>query len=69
MVQFSVPEPMMRTEPPMGPWQDIAIDLMGPIPTGESLLVAVDYYSRFYEVVLMRSTITQKVIAATESIR
>ena len=31
------PELMKRVEPPTGPWQDIAIDLMGPLPTGESL--------------------------------
>ncbi|PFX23411.1 Transposon Ty3-I Gag-Pol polyprotein [Stylophora pistillata] len=48
--QFQVPEPMKRVKPPTGPWQDIAIDLKGPLPTGESLLVVVDYYSRFYEV-------------------
>lgn len=38
-----VPEPMKRVEPPTGPWQDKAIDLMGPLPTEESLLVVVDY--------------------------
>ena len=41
-------EPMKRVEPPTGPWQDIAIDLMGPLPTGESLFVVVDYFSLFY---------------------
>ena len=45
--KFQVPEPMKRVKPPTGPWQDIAIDLMGPLHTGESLLVVVDYYSRF----------------------
>ena len=48
--EFQVAEPMKRVKPPTGPWQDIAIDLMGPLPTGESLLVVVDYYSRLYEV-------------------
>lgn len=38
-----VPEPMKRVEPPTGPWQDKAIDLTGPLPTEESLLVVVDY--------------------------
>ena len=61
---YLAPEPMQRTEPPTGPWQDIAIDLMGPMPTGESLLVVVDYYSRYFEVVTMRSTTAQKVITA-----
>ena len=45
--KFQVPEPMKRVKPPTGPWQDIAIDLMGPLHTGESLLVVVGYYSRF----------------------
>ena len=61
-------ETMQRTEPPTGPWQDLAADLMGPLPTGENLLVVVDYYSRYYEVVMMRSTTTPKIIAALEEI-
>ena len=44
-------DPMSRIKPPTGPWQD----MMGPLPTGESSLVVVDYYSRFYEVEIMRS--------------
>ena len=51
-----------RVKPPTGPWQDIAIDLMGPPPTGESLLVVVDYYSRFYEVAIMNSTAAKRVV-------
>ena len=35
---------------------------MGPLPSGHSLLVIVDYYSRFYEVEVMQSTTTEKVI-------
>ena len=60
--EFQVPEPMKRVKPPTGPWQDIAIDLMGPLPTGESLLVVVDYYSRFYEVAIMCSTAAKRVM-------
>ena len=60
--EFQVPEPMKRVKPPTGPWQDIAIDLMGPLPTGESLLVVVDYYSRFYEVAIMCSTAAKRVV-------
>ena len=62
--QLSPPEPMQRTEPPAGPWQDVAIYIMGPLPTGENLLVIVDYYSRFFEVVIMQSTTTEKIIGA-----
>ena len=38
------------------PWQDCAADLLGPLPTGESILVVVDYYSRFLEVAILKST-------------
>ena len=35
---------------------------MGPIPSGENLLVVVDYFSRYYEVVVMRLTTTPKIV-------
>ena len=41
--ELCAPEPMQRIESPTGPWQDVAVDLMGPLPTGESLLFVVDY--------------------------
>ena len=48
----------------MGPWQDIALDLMGPLPTRESLLVVVDYYSRYFDVEIMQSNTTEKITNA-----
>ena len=66
--QYSPPEPMQGIEPPTGPWQGLAADLMGPMPGGENLLVVVDYYSRYYEVVVMRSTTSPKIIAALTEI-
>ena len=39
-----------------------AVDLMGPLPSGHSLLVIVNYYSRFYEVEVIQSTTAEKVI-------
>lgn len=59
---------MKRTQMPTGPWQDVAVDLMGPMPTGENLLVVVDYYSRYYEVVVMHSTTSEKIITALNDI-
>ena len=56
------PEPIRSTSLPDGPWQDLAVDLMGPLPSGHSLLVIVDYYGRFYEVEVMQSTTTEKII-------
>jgi transposase InsO family protein len=61
---YSPPEPMQRVEPPTGPWQDLAIDLLGPLPNGENILVVVDYYSRYYEIAIMRSTTARKVVEA-----
>ena len=55
---------MSREQPPTGPWQDVAIDVLGPLPFGGSLLVVVDYYSRFFEVVIMHSITSQKMIEA-----
>ena len=55
---------MQRVEPPTGPWQDIAIDAIGPLPSGENLLIVVDYYSRFFEVVIMHSITSRKMIEA-----
>ncbi|KXJ74916.1 hypothetical protein RP20_CCG012722 [Aedes albopictus] len=47
------PVPMSRRDLPTKPWVDIAIDFMGPLPTGEYLLVVIDYYSRYKEVEIM----------------
>ena len=62
------PEPIKSTPLPSGPWQDLAIDLLGPLPSGESVLVIVDYFSRYYEVEVMRSTTSEKVIKCLEKV-
>ena len=61
---FNPPEPMSRVLPPGAPWQDCGADLLGPLPTGESILVVIDYYSRFLEVAILKSTTSAKVIEA-----
>ena len=40
------PEAIRTTHLPTGPWRDWAIDLFGPLPTGESILVVVDLKPR-----------------------
>ena len=55
-------KPIRSTSLPDGPWQDLAVDLMGPLPSGLSLLVIVDYYGRVYEAEVMQSTTTEKII-------
>ena len=64
----SPPEPIRSTALPTGPWRDLAIDFLGPLPTGESILIVVDYYSRYYEIDIMRSTVASKVISSLEEI-
>ena len=51
--------PMMRIELPTQPWQDLAVDLLGSLPTGEYLLVVVDYFNRFFEVAVSKSVTWQ----------
>lgn len=50
----SAPEPMKRTQLPSKPWQHLAIDFCGPLPSGHNLFVIVDYYSRYVEVEVMK---------------
>ncbi|XP_055634146.1 uncharacterized protein K02A2.6-like [Toxorhynchites rutilus septentrionalis] len=56
------PEPLVRKELPTQPWQQIAIDFLGPLPEGESLLVIIDYYSRYPEVIEVNSITTTSTI-------
>ena len=59
------PEPLKRTELYSGPWQHISAALMMPsLPSGDHLLVVVDYYSRYMEVEVLKSTTANKVIAS-----
>lgn len=48
------PEPLTRTKLPDKAWMDLAIDFVGPLPSGHNLLVIIDYFSRFTEVIIMR---------------
>ena len=51
MVGLPTPlELLKHTEFPTQPWQGLAADLMGPLPSGEYVFVVVDYYSHYFEV-------------------
>jgi len=54
---------MARTQLPDGPWQDLAIDYLGPLPTWEYLFAAVHYHSRWCEVDITKS------LTAEQSVR
>ena len=62
------PEPIKPNPSPRGPGQELAVDLLGPLPYGDSALVVVDYFSRFYEIGVMRSTTSEKIIERLEEI-
>lgn len=61
---LGVPEPLHRTKMPMMPWIDIAVDFMGPLPSGHNLLVLVDYFSRFTEAIVMKQITAKRTIQA-----
>ena len=53
------------------PWQDLAADLLGPLLTGDYLLVVVvvvDYFSRFFEVTVTMSVTASKVTSCLENV-
>ncbi|XP_055522682.1 uncharacterized protein K02A2.6-like [Wyeomyia smithii] len=64
----NVPEPMTRRDLPSGPWEDVALDYLGPLPEGQYLLVVIDYYSRFFEVCEMTSISAESTIAELTAI-
>ena len=66
--QPAAPESMIRTELPTRPWQELACDLLGPLPSGDYLFVVVDYFSRYFEVAIMKSVISANIIASLEKI-
>ena len=56
-----LPRPVKPTPMPQRPWEDLALDILGPLPSGENLLVLVDYHRRWIEVDVVRAT-TSKII-------
>ena len=55
-------EPIRPTLLPSGPWQDLALGLLGPLPSGESTLVVMDYFSRYYKVEVVCSKTSKTII-------
>ena len=58
-------EPHFRVVPPSGPWKDCTINLLGPLSTDDSILVIVDYFSCFFEIAILKSVTSNKIICAS----
>ncbi|KAK7105707.1 hypothetical protein V1264_012941 [Littorina saxatilis] len=66
--QPCVPEPMTRTKFPDGPWEDLSLDILGPLPTGHNLVVIVDYFTRYFEVMIVKTVTSEQIIKGLEQI-
>ena len=60
VAQPTRPEPIKRTEFPNAPWQHLACDLLGPLPSADFIFAAVDY-SRFFELEFTKSMTAGKI--------
>ncbi|CAH3033439.1 unnamed protein product, partial [Pocillopora meandrina] len=59
--KYSASEPMVQAYPPSGPWQDCTADILGPLSSGENLVLLLQFYdSRYFEVVILKSTTSTK---------
>ena len=55
--------PLTMTNMPTTPWSTVAVDLKGPLPSGETLLVVIDYHSRYPDVQVIRNTSSESIIS------
>lgn len=63
LVTKNMPPPPVKPTPlPEQPWQALELDLLGPLPTGEHLLVLVNYYSQWIEVDITQSTSSKTIV-------
>ncbi|KAJ0176070.1 hypothetical protein K1T71_008244 [Dendrolimus kikuchii] len=62
------PTPMKRRELPVAPWIDVAMDLLGPLPSNDYILVIIDYYSRYKEVKITKSVTSTQIIKLLKEI-
>nr|XP_029723025.1 uncharacterized protein K02A2.6-like [Aedes albopictus] len=56
-------EPMQIRDLPQAPWSHLSMDILGPLPSGESLLVLIDLYSRFRVIEILRQTTTASILS------
>lgn len=64
----SAPEPIKRRDLPSEPWQHLAIDFLGPLPSGHYLFVVVDYFSRYIEIEIMKKIDSNETVKRLKTI-
>ena len=57
------PAPVMPIPMPESPWLSVVVNLCGPFPTGETLLILVDYNSRLPFAEILKSTTSATIIS------
>ncbi|XP_062555305.1 uncharacterized protein K02A2.6-like isoform X1 [Armigeres subalbatus] len=62
------PEPLRRRPLPAEAWTDVAIDFLGPLPSGEYLFVIIDYFSKYKEVEVMTKITARDTVERLSSI-
>lgn len=62
------PNPLKRRALPDEPWVDTCIDLLGPLPSSDYILVIVDYFSRYKEVKITRRITSADIIKLLKEI-
>ena len=60
--------PLQPSTMPRAPWSRLHVDLCGPLPTGETLLVVIDAATRWPEVEILRSTTANVIISRLDRI-
>lgn len=56
------PEPVTHTELPSVPWQHLAANLLGPLPSGDYVFVMVDFYSHLSEMEFTKSITSERIV-------
>lgn len=64
----SLPAPMKRRELPSQAWIDVAIDFLGPLPSGHYLFIIINYFSRYKEIKIMKSITSRETIIVLKEI-
>ena len=61
-------QPLQMTEIPKTPWETLAMDLKGPFPSGEHLLVVIDYRSRYPVIATLNNINSFEIISRLKEI-